>query len=168
MAEDVGRLDGRGGQGRFGSRTGQRQCGGHTSSWPMSMSVSNRSPVIRQSRGRQVHQIQSGSDHVLGWLAEHGFDPRTGAGLDGRNDGGTVGLTTAGDRAETVGVGGEEVRLGVADGVESDLQLAVHEGTVEAGDHCINVVRLLGQFEPATAQLRAQRLLTDDEQAGAA
>ncbi|MCK7535689.1 MAG: hypothetical protein MZV63_34230 [Marinilabiliales bacterium] len=61
------------------------------------------------------------SSRVAGRLADHGFDLRTGAGLDRRDDGGAVSAhLAAGDRAERVGVGGEEARAR-PDGVEGGL-----------------------------------------------
>src|SRR5215204_3047229 len=81
--------------------------------------------------------------------------------LYGRDDRGRVRLAPAtGERAVTIGVGGDEYRPFVEpDGVEGDLELAVVEPAVLARDDYVDFLGVLGHPDPGLRERVLERLL---------
>src|SRR5215218_1559003 len=85
--------------------------------------------------------------------------------LYGRDDRGRVRLAPAtGERTVTIGVGGDEHRPFVEpDGVEGDLELAVVEPAVVAGDDYVDLLGVLGHPDPGLRERVLERLLAYGE-----
>ena len=97
------------------------------------------------------------------WLPYDDFHLNAGACFNSSDYSRRVRFTTIWDRAVAIAIRGKKARS-CPDGIESDLQLAIGEGAVEACDDSLYSFCIFAKCEPCLEQLILERFFANHKQ----